>query len=280
MLKFLNKARPQSPLLGKAAMWLVQNRDCGTYWNSTKQTALVIYGLVDYLKAGGELAPEFTAEVTVNGQSVLTRRFTRGEALSVEPVRVTLDASQLADGTNTIAFSKQGEGRLYWSIEREFYTTEESLSRAGNGSLNLRREYFKLTPVRDDDRIIHTLNPLDGEVATGDILAVRLTLSGSRWDYLLIEDPIPAGTEFIQRTDLYEMARKPDWWNFWSSRREFHDDRATYYRRTYWSDKDAEYVYLLKVVNPGRYRVSPARVMPMYEPEYLATTTSQNLEVK
>ncbi|MCP5109920.1 MAG: alpha-2-macroglobulin, partial [bacterium] len=201
VLKFLNKARPGSPLLGKAAMWLVQNRDRGTYWNSTKQTALVIYGLVDYLKTGGELAPEFTAEVTLNGRPVLTRRFTRDEALSVEPVRVTLDASQLADGANTIAFSKQGEGRLYWSIEREFYTTEESLSRAGSGSLNLRREYFKLTPVRDDDRIIHTLTPLDGEVATGDILAVRLTLRGSRWDYLLIEDPIPAGTEFIQRTD-------------------------------------------------------------------------------
>ncbi|MCP5110880.1 MAG: alpha-2-macroglobulin, partial [bacterium] len=195
VLKFLTKARPKSPLLGRAAMWLVQNRDRGTYWNSTKQTALVLYGLVDYLKAGDELAPDFTAEVTVNGQSVLTRRYTSDDALAVEPMRVTLDASQLTDGTNTIVVTKKGTGRLYWSMEREFYTREESFSRAGEGSLDLRREYFKLTPVQDDDRIIHTLGPLDSQVAPGDVIAVRLTLKGSDWNYLLIEDPIPAGTE-------------------------------------------------------------------------------------
>ena len=41
-----------------------------------------------------------------------------------------------------------------------------------------------------------------------------------------------------------------------------------------------QFFYLLKVVNPGQFQVSPARVQPMYQPDVLATTDSRRLEVK
>jgi len=34
------------------------------------------------------------------------------------------------------------------------------------------------------------------------------------------------------------------------------------------------------VVNPGKFRVSPARVQPMYQPQFLATTESRTMEVR
>ena len=58
-VKLLTDLRPTSPLLPKAALWLVNHRDQGYYWSSTKQTAMVVYGLTGYLKASGELHPEF-----------------------------------------------------------------------------------------------------------------------------------------------------------------------------------------------------------------------------
>ena len=36
----------------------------------------------------------------------------------------------------------------------------------------------------------------------------------------------------------------------------------------------------MKMVNPGKFRVSPARVQPMYQPQFLSTTESSLLEVK
>jgi uncharacterized protein YfaS (alpha-2-macroglobulin family) len=36
----------------------------------------------------------------------------------------------------------------------------------------------------------------------------------------------------------------------------------------------------MKVVDPGNFRVSPARVQPMYQPQFLSTTDSRVLEVK
>jgi uncharacterized protein YfaS (alpha-2-macroglobulin family) len=125
------------------------------------------------------------------------------------------------------------------------------------------------------------LSPLDGPVKPGDTIAVRLTLAGSDWKYLLIEDPIPAGTEFIEKDDLYELRSKPPWWQYWYTRREMHDDRMALFQTYYWSSQhQGQYFYLLKVVNPGSFTVSPARVQPMYQPSFMATTESRKLEVQ
>ena len=54
-VKFLSHQHHDSPLLPKAAQWLMNHRNEGFWWSSTKQTAMVIYGLTDYLRASGEL---------------------------------------------------------------------------------------------------------------------------------------------------------------------------------------------------------------------------------
>ena len=48
--------------------YLVNNRKHATYWNSTRDTALVIEALADYIKASGEDKPDLTVEVWVDGQ--------------------------------------------------------------------------------------------------------------------------------------------------------------------------------------------------------------------
>ena len=45
-------------------------------------------------------------------------------------------------------------------------------------------------------------------------------------------------------------------------------------------NEEASRLALLKIVNPGNFRISPARVQPMYQPQYLSTTESKLLEVK
>jgi hypothetical protein len=41
----------------------------------------------------------------------------------------------------------------------------------------------------------------------------------------MIEDPIPAGTEFIARDSGYKIRGAPDSWRTYFSRPELHDDR-------------------------------------------------------
>ncbi len=77
-LRFLTHADPQSPLLERAAQWLVVNRTGGYWWNSTEQTAMVLFGLVDYLAASQELNADFDVDVLLNGSSNRQAAFHRG----------------------------------------------------------------------------------------------------------------------------------------------------------------------------------------------------------
>jgi uncharacterized protein YfaS (alpha-2-macroglobulin family) len=260
-------------------LYLISHRDQGSYWSSTKQTAMVVYGLTDYLKQSRELRPNFSVTVSVNDKPVLTKRFTEADALAAATAPLRLPAAELAAGTNRIRITKNGAGTLYWNARAEFYSTSERHAKAAERNLGITREYFRVVPEQSGDKIVHRLEPLTAPVQRGDVIAVRLRVVGSAAKYLMLEDPIPAGTEFIPRDDLYELREKPAWWARWYARREFHDDRAALFQ-TWFPSGESEHSYLLKVVNAGRFRISPARVEPMYEPGYFATTEAKTLEVR
>lgn len=275
-VKLLSHQRPNDPLLPKAALWLVNHRNEGYWWSSSKQTAMVIYGLMDYLKAGRELDPDFTATVKVNGAEVTSHRF-RSAGLLDEAV-VTLPEEKLDRTGNKVEVAISGSGRVYWSTSAVHYSDAARAEKKGAVALNVLRDYFRLNRAAEGDHFVYDLAPLTGTVAPGDTLAVRLTVTGTDWRYLLVEDPIPAGTEFIERDNLYQIRNQPPWWRYWFTRRELHDDRMAIFQ-TYFNEGQQQYFYLLKVVNPGIFHVSPARVSPMYQPGTEATTESRSLEV-
>ena len=256
-VKLLSHQRRDSALLPKAALWLMKHRNEGYWWSSTKQTAMVIYGLTDYLKYTNELNSSPTVTVFVNDKPVTS---------------VTVEDANLQPTTNHIRIATSGTGRVYYSARAEYYSAEERFEKAGSVSLNILRDYFRLAPGGD-------ITPLTGPVTTGDVIAVRLTVTGSEWRYVMLEDPIPAGTEFIEHDNAYKLRARPPWWEYFFTRRELHDDRMAIFQ-TYFPQGQHQYFYLLKVVNPGIFQVSPARVGPMYQRDIMATTESRKLEVK
>ena len=274
--KLLARQHRGATVLPKAALWLMNHRNEGFWWSSTKQTAMVIYGMVDYLRSTNELKPDLTATVFVNGKAVLTRKIDQVAGPNPE---IKLDDGQLDPGANHVRVEVSGSGRLYYSVRSEYYSGEAALEKKGTISLSLLRDYFRLTPSRSGEKIVYDTTPLNGSVQSGDILAVRLTVTGSLWRYLLVEDPIPAGTEFLPSDNLYEVRNRPPWWRYDFTRRELHDDRLAIFQ-TFFPQGQQQYFYLLKVVNPGTFHVSPARVGPMYQSDISATSESRVLEVK
>jgi uncharacterized protein YfaS (alpha-2-macroglobulin family) len=221
--------------------------------------------------------PNFNATVSVNGRQVIAKRFDSVGGV-VEPEFVLTEA-ELQSAANRVQLTTSGQGRLYYSVRGDYSSSEEKLERSGSVKLNILREYFRMAPSKNGDRIVYDLSPLAGTVTSGDVIAVRLTVSGDKWRYLMIEDPIPSGTEFIERDQAYELRNKPPWWSYFFSRRELHDNRMAIFE-TEFPQGQRDYFYLLKVVNPGKFRASPARVQPMYQSGVLATTGSRDLEAQ
>lgn len=274
--KLLSKEQPTSPLLPKAALWLVNHRNEGYWWDSTKQTATVIYGLIDYVKASRELNPDLKATVLVNGHAAGSASFQNSDLVSVSTV--TLDESKLNPASNQVEIQSTGTGRLYYSVSADHYSQQPKVLNEGAISLNVLRAYYRLVPSATAP-IVYDLQPLNGPVAPRDVIAVRLTVTGSDWRYLMVEDPIPAGAEFVKDDNLFHFRFKPDWWGYWFTERENHDDRIAIFQE-HFSQGQVQYVYLLKIVNPGLFHINPARVQPMYQPEFQATTDASTLEVK
>ena len=276
-VKLIAQLSPDDPLLPKAVLWMMRHRSEG-YWESTKQTAMVLFGITEYLKVSRELDASFNAEVYVNGKQVLSRRFTSQDAASGASATAHLPYSAVADA-NSIEVRKSGSGRLYWLARGSYYSTDRSLYNKDGLKLSIGREYFTMTSGKAGNKIVYDLAPVSGPVQNGDLLAIKVTVTGDKWKYLMIEDPIPAGTEFVERDDLYELRQKPDWWMNWYSRREFHDDRAVIFQ-TWFTNNVRQYFYLVKVTNAGIFHVSPASVQPMYQPNVLSTSAPATLEVK
>ena len=276
-LKLLVHQDRSSGLLPQSAQWLAGHRD-GDYWYSTKQTAMVIQGLTDYLMLSGELANTSDVEVLVNGASVGRRHFGAGDGMAA-PVRIKVPAAQLGNG-GQVTIRKSGNGITYWSAENAWYSADRKLYQQGQLALNITRDYYLLqkNQPKPTDAITYDLVPLKGAVHVGDIVAVRLALNGTSWKYLLAEDPVPAGTEFLTNNGLYALNHKPDWWADWFTRKEFHDDRAAFFDTEFGGRR--EYFYLLKVVNPGKFVISPAQAGPMYQSNVNATTEPATLEVQ
>ncbi len=111
-VKFLSHQKPDSPLLPKAALWLMNHRNEGYWWSSTKQTAMVIYGLTDYLSATHELNRQHHRHRLREWQARADAQARSNHARSPES---QLDEASSSPASTTSASPPQGEGRVYYS---------------------------------------------------------------------------------------------------------------------------------------------------------------------
>lgn len=209
VLRALIAIDPKNELVGMAANWLVRNRR-GAQWSSTRDTALAVLGLCDYLKSSGELAADFECEVRVNGVSVARRSFEPRTALA-SPFVVEVDAA-LVRGANEIEFIRtRGSGALYFAIEARCFNQEEPIRAAGN-EIFVRREYFALEPGRTLLRgvVLQRRALRDGEsVASGTRIETVVSLEAKNdLEYVLLEDLKPAGLEAVDLTSGELHARE------------------------------------------------------------------------
>ena len=131
-LRFLTHAKPGSPLLGGAAQWLVLNRSGGE-WQSTEQTAMVLFGLVDYLAASHELTADFDVDVLSERQRLgITSFHLLADAVSGATLQVDVACRQVAAAGNTVGVVKNGAGRATGRCRvRTTIRTESSVYQEG-----------------------------------------------------------------------------------------------------------------------------------------------------
>ena len=269
-LKALAGIKPNSPLLAPAARWLVANRRNSYYWNSTKDTAFAIFGLIDYLQTTKELTPNYQVEVYLNGEAVMVEHIT-----SPSQVLVVKRKGPDLPTSNQIRVVKRGRGSIYFTGALNFYTGEQEVAARGYSELNITREYLRLRVVEDGYKLKWAVEPLTGQLKSGDLIVVRLHVKGGKARHLMIEDPIPAGAEQIESVGDINLNYTDGSWCNWYSSREFRDNRTVFFLDDFSGETTLQYAMRIQV--PGEFVVAPARVELMYQPEVEANTSSSKM---
>jgi len=276
-LKALAQIDPNNPLLPKVARWLVKNRRNGYYWLSTKETAFAIYGLTDYLKVSHELTPDYSFEVYLNGTQIAAQHIGASDATNAQALVITKKGSEVG-GSNQIRIVKHGKGALYVSSSVEYFTAEDNVAAQSSANLRIMREYLRLRVSENQGgKPSWKIEPLGGELRSGDLIVVRLHLSGARAQYLMIEDPIPAGAEQVAQVSGIYLNYTAGQWTDWYSAREFRDNRTAIFLNYF--DGDATLQYAMRVEVPGEFKIAPARAELMYQPTVQANTSNDRLRI-
>ncbi len=275
-VKALLAVKGETDLVDKGVRWLLSQKQ-GAVWHNTRRTSMVILALVDYLKVSGELAPDYNVAVKVNGQEVLSRRITRADVYQPEQ-RIKVESASLRSGTNVITLEKSGQGRLYSSARMTYYATGTALKPASAG-FKVSREYHILRKERRGDLFVYTKRPFTGTVKTGDEIFVKVKMTpDSRYDYVMLEDPLPAGCEVVTNTNGYTIPGEPEYdqkareeqgywyWNWWYADRNVRDEKVTFFAREM-QQKNYEFSYIMRAQIPGKYSVLPSVGALMYYPE-------------
>lgn len=200
VLRALLAIDPDHELVEPVVNWLVKNRR-GAQWSNTRDTAIVVLTLAEYLKSSGELANEVAFTVEINGASIAERTLTRDQLLGA-PSEFEIDPELIRDGANEIVIRRtSGTAPLYFATSTEYFSLEEPIPPHGN-EIFVRREYYKLVgrPTLLAGYVYDRVPLRDGDtVQSGERIEVVLTVEAkNELEYLLFEDLKPAGFEAVQ----------------------------------------------------------------------------------
>ncbi len=191
---------PNNKLIEPVTNWLIKNRR-GAQWSNTRDTAMVVLTMNEYLRTSGELNAELEYEVNVNGQTIATKKLTPADLFNA-PSQFAINREFLKDGANEIRITrKSGKGALYFAANANFFSREENIKSAGN-EIFVKREYYKLVerPTLLKGYVYDKVKLTEGEtVHSGDRIETVLTIEAkNNYEYLLFEDLKPAGFEAVQ----------------------------------------------------------------------------------
>jgi uncharacterized protein YfaS (alpha-2-macroglobulin family) len=124
-LKLLAQVDPKSETASRLVKYLLNNRKHATYWKSTRDTALCVEAFADYLRATGEMKPDLTLEVLLDGKKQKEVTI-NAENLFTFDNRFVLFGDAVETGKHTFELRKKGTGALYFNAYLTNFTWKTS----------------------------------------------------------------------------------------------------------------------------------------------------------
>ena len=190
---------PGNKLIEPVTNWLIKNRR-GAQWNSTRDTAIAVLALNEYLRSSGEIKNGVEYELLVNGSPIAKKKLS-GADLFNAPSRFAISPEMIKNSNEVRIRRLSGDGAIYFAVESKFFSLEEPIAPVGN-EIFVKRTYYKLVgrPTLLKGYVYDRQELKDGDsVNSGERVETVLTVeSKNNYEYLLFEDLKPAGLEAVE----------------------------------------------------------------------------------
>jgi uncharacterized protein YfaS (alpha-2-macroglobulin family) len=285
-LKLLAANDPKSEVASRMVKYLLNNRKHATYWNSTRDTALVVEAFADYLKASGEAGPNLSLVVLVDGKQQKAVEITKQNLFTFDN-KLVIEGKELEAGEHTVEFRKKGTGPIYFNGYVSYFTLEDDIKATGL-ELKVDRRYFKLTPAEKKEAVAggrgeaveQKVEKYDrkrvenlGELKSGDLVEVELVVeSKNDYEYIVLEDMKAAGFEPVEVRSGYNG-------NELGAYVEYRDEKVALFCRAL-ARGEHSVSYRLRAEIPGKFSALPAKASAMYAPELRANSDEFKVRIE
>ena len=265
-LKLLARTDPKGELAPRLVKYLLNNRKHATYWNSTRDTALCIEAMADFIRRSGEDRPEMTVEVYYDGKLQ--------KAVEITPKNLfTFDNKFVLEGDAIAAGPAHGraeeEGRRPALLQRlpdQLHARRLHHARPGwrsrstaSTTSSSRPTSRSRRPARAGRRSTRRSRSTSArscrtwpKLKSGDLVEIELEIdSKNDYEYLVFEDMKPAGFEPVDLRSGYTG-------NDLGAYVEFRDNRVVFFARTLARGKHSV-AYRMRAEIPGKFSALPTR---------------------
>ncbi|UCG08033.1 MAG: hypothetical protein JSV83_05140 [Desulfobacterales bacterium] len=284
-LKLLSRTEPGSQKASRLVKYLLNNRKHSTYWNSTRDTAVIVEAFADYLATSGEDRPDLTVDVYFDGKKMKTVRIT-SENLFTFDNRFILEGNAITTGMHTMQIVKSGRGSVYFNAYLDYFTLEDFITRAGL-EIKVQRKVYRLKKVDKKIKDVGSqgqvvdrkVEKYEREVLenlasahSGDLVEVELEIeSKNDYEYLVFEDLKAAGFEPVEVRSGYNG-------NDLMAYVEYRDRKVCFFVHRLARGRHSV-SYRLQAEIPGKFSALPTRAYAMYAPELKANSDEIKLIV-
>ncbi|HKI36969.1 MAG TPA: MG2 domain-containing protein [Gemmataceae bacterium] len=272
-LKLLARTSPKDEKASRLVKYLLNNRKNSTYWSNTRDTAVCVEAMADYLKASGEDKPDMTVEVWLDGKKMKEEHIDTKNLFTFDN-KLVLSGDAIETGKHVVEVRRKGTGPVYFNAYLTNFTLEDFITKAGL-EVKVNRKYYKLTRADKEEKVQGSSGQVVGQraekyvrtelknlsvVKSGDLVEVELEIdSKNDYEYLIFEDPKAAGFEAMLVRSGYNG-------NDMGAYVELRDDRVSFFVRALARGKHSV-SYRLRAEIPGKFSALPTRGYAMYAPE-------------
>ncbi len=244
----------------------------GIAWKNSRDTAMALLALSEYLKRYRESFNSVRLHIAVNGRRMKQLSITSSD-LNHKNLIFPLSVRRLKSGQNKIRITKASGEPVFVTALISLYDKSGTYKAESRG-MSTKREYKKMVGEKTSTTMTFTPTAADF-VNVGDLVLVNVEVKARESkSYFMIEDPVPPGFSVVRKdTHYYSDVLPKEYVD-----KHIFNDRVVFFLTG--PKRNFTIRYFLRANIPGTYKSLPAKSSLMYYPEIFGSSSINKISIR